>query len=181
MVGTDGPCHGPCHSKDCRKRMITNKFGRKVQGIELTKSLLTDKDPIELPESLGVLWKYPKLPALTHYFLPHILVVTFQIGIRADKAPGLVAFVATTCAIGVRSLVVLGLISCDFSYKGTTSVVGCRSRPSSQSKRPTSVSKALCSPSLTSARISVLAFFILGSSLSLRYFSWSATGLSIWN
>jgi len=76
--------------------MITNNFGRKVQGIERTESLPTDKGPIELPESLGVLWKYPKLPALTHYFLPHILAVLFQIGIKADKAPGLVAFVATT-------------------------------------------------------------------------------------
>ena len=106
--------------------MITNKFGGKVKGIELTKSLLTSQDPTDLPDSLGLSVElFPASPPLTDYFLPHILVVIFRIVIgrgllaapchRADKPLKLLAFIAAAWSIREGSLVVLNLIFCDSS------------------------------------------------------------------
>ena len=170
--------------------MVTNEFPRILEGVELPKSLLIEKDSIHLLDSLGISVELLQAsPPLTNYFLPHMLVAVFHIGRRfrrldtscdrVDRALRAVAFVVAAWSIGARSLVMQDLIFCDSSWRDTTSVIGCRSRPSNQSKKPANISKAFCSPSLTSLYISGLIFFLFGPSLSLRYFSWSATGLSI--
>ena len=163
---------GRSHSKNGRKRMITDEFPCMLQGIELPKSLLPDKDSIHLPESLGISVELLQAsPPLNNYFHPHMLVVVFHIGCRfrrlatpcdrADKALGAFAFVAAAWSISARGLVMQDLTFCDPSWRDTTSVIGCRSRPSNQSKKLASISKAFCSPSLTSLYIFGLIFFIL--------------------
>ena len=72
-----------------------------LQGVELPKSLLTDKDSIHLLEPLG---------PPTNYFLPHMLVAVFHIGRRfrclatsferVDRALEVVAFVVAVWSIG---------------------------------------------------------------------------------
>src|SRR5258706_2205972 len=89
-------------------------------------------------------------------------------------AAWLFAFLAITWSIEARVIVPLASRFCDLA---TISVVPCGSRLSSQSKSPTSISNAFCSPACTSLRNPALLFFIFGSYLSLRYFLWSAMGL----
>ena len=81
------------------------------------------------------------------------------------------AFLANIWSIGARRTVVLTSGFCDLvTFSGG-------SRLSSQSKRFTSMCNVFSSPNFTALRISALLFFMFGSSLSLRYFLWSAMGL----
>src|SRR5258706_3654356 len=97
-----------------------------LQGIEFPKSLLTDKDSIDLPDSLGLPVELLQAsPPLTNYFLPHIPVVLFHIGrrcrrlatssTRVAKAPGAVAFLSSAWSIGASSSVIRCSILCDSS------------------------------------------------------------------